>query len=75
MRGMGVPQVCFAMECQMDNLARKLGISPAEIRRRNLFGEVGRLPNGQVIPSRGAAQTLERALEIFQDPERWGKAT
>ena len=74
MRGMGVPQVCYAMECQMDNLAHKLGMDPVELRRRNLFGETGQLPNGQVVPSQGAKQTLERAWEIFRDPDRWGRA-
>ena len=35
MRGFGAPQVCFAHEAQMDKLAKELGLSPMEIRRRN----------------------------------------
>ncbi|MCX5872367.1 MAG: xanthine dehydrogenase family protein molybdopterin-binding subunit [Deltaproteobacteria bacterium] len=37
MRGFGVPQIAFAHESQMDLLAEALGISPLEIRRKNLL--------------------------------------
>ena len=36
-RGFGVPQATFAMECQMDELARRLNMDPIEIRRKNMF--------------------------------------
>lgn len=71
MRGMGVPQVCFALESQLDKLAYKLGISPEEIRRRNLFSDTGHMPNGQVIPAAGARATYERAWELFRDDAVW----
>lgn len=35
MRGLGVPQVAFAHESQMDLLAAKLGLDLLEIRRRS----------------------------------------
>lgn len=73
MRGMGVPQVCFAMESQLDVLAKGLGISPEEIRRINLFDEYGFMPNGQVTFSPGARASYERAWEIFRDETRWRK--
>ena len=44
MRGFGTPQAIFALENAMDMLAEKVGISPLEIRRRNL------LANGDVSP-------------------------
>lgn len=34
-RGFGNPQATFASESQLDELARKLGIDPIELRRRN----------------------------------------
>src|SRR5207253_519861 len=37
MRGHGTVNVRFAFEAQLDELAAKLNIDPAEIRRRNLF--------------------------------------
>ncbi|MEP7762804.1 molybdopterin cofactor-binding domain-containing protein [Sanguibacter sp. 25GB23B1] len=37
-RGYGLGQVVFAVESAMDDLARELGISPVELRRRNVVG-------------------------------------
>ena len=44
MRGFGTPQAIFAMENAMDELAQKLNLTPAELRRKNL------LENGDVSP-------------------------
>jgi putative selenate reductase molybdopterin-binding subunit len=35
-RGYGLPQTLFAVEAAIDELAKRLGISPFEIRRRNI---------------------------------------
>ena len=35
-RGYGASQTTFAIECAIDDLARRLGIDPLEIRRRNM---------------------------------------
>jgi len=37
MRGFGSPQVNFAIESMMDELAEKVGMNPLEIRMRNGF--------------------------------------
>ena len=44
MRGFGTPQAIFALENAMDTLAERVGVTPLEIRRRNL------LANGDVSP-------------------------
>ncbi|RLD14738.1 MAG: xanthine dehydrogenase family protein molybdopterin-binding subunit [Caldiserica bacterium] len=36
-RGFGVNQVTFAMESQMDEIARKLNMDPVELRRKNIL--------------------------------------
>ncbi len=36
-RGFGAPQSLFAMERHMDRIAREVGLSPVEIRRRNFL--------------------------------------
>lgn len=59
-RGFGAPQVNFAYERQMDKLAEKLGISPVEIRRRNILHNGDALPTG-FIPQGHIA--LEELLE------------
>ena len=57
MRGFGAPQVCFAYEAQMDKLARRLGLDPLEIRRRNALRQGSMLPTGR--PLRGSAPVRE----------------
>lgn len=37
MRGYGIPQVDFAMECQMDDIAMEHGWDPVEFRRKNMM--------------------------------------
>jgi len=49
MRGFGVPQVCLAMECQMDRLADRLGLDPMDVRLKNVL-EKGKISQwGQVM--------------------------
>jgi len=48
-RGFGGMQVVFGYESQMDLLARELGISPADIRKRNALARGDVLPVGQPI--------------------------
>jgi CO/xanthine dehydrogenase Mo-binding subunit len=48
-RGFGGMQVVFGYEAQMDLLARELGLTPAEVRRRNALARGDSLPVGQVI--------------------------
>src|SRR5258706_472455 len=48
-RGFGGMQVVFGYESQMDLVARELGISPADIRKRNALARGDFLPVGQPI--------------------------
>lgn len=65
MRGFGAPQVCFAYESQMDDIAAALGIDPLTIRLRNAFDEGAISPTGQVLHSVVVKQSLLRAAERF----------
>jgi xanthine dehydrogenase molybdenum-binding subunit len=60
-RGFGVTQSAFAMESQMDALAEALGLSPLDIRRRNIL-KVGKktLAGHTLTESCGLEQCLER---------------
>jgi len=49
MRGFGSPQVNFAVEQLMDIAADRLGISPVEIRRRNMVRQGSTTITGQVL--------------------------
>jgi CO/xanthine dehydrogenase Mo-binding subunit/aerobic-type carbon monoxide dehydrogenase small subunit (CoxS/CutS family) len=50
-RGYGLSQTVFAVESAMDELASRLGIDPAEFRRRNLIKAGEALVNGGLEPS------------------------
>lgn len=62
-RGFGSPQVTFAMEAQLDEAAARFGLSPAELRRRNLLKVGDETATGQLLPeSVGGVETLEAAV-------------
>ncbi|MDM8528294.1 molybdopterin-dependent oxidoreductase [Anaerolineales bacterium HSG24] len=67
-RGFGVTQSAFAMESQMDILAEKLGLTPVEIRRKNILAIGKRTQAGQLLTeSCGLPQALEHiATEMEQ---------
>lgn len=67
MRGFGTPQVAFAHESQMDLLASQLGISPVEIRWKNMFQEGSLNCCGQQMYHVGARATLEKIVPVFQE--------
>ncbi len=56
LRGFGVIQTCFAMETNLNLLARKVGISPWEIRFRNAIEPGGVLSNGQIADAGHGAE-------------------
>jgi CO/xanthine dehydrogenase Mo-binding subunit len=66
-RGFGAPQVEFAAEVHLGRLAEAIGLSPLEIRRRNLYRLGDTTPTGQVLrESVAAADVLERAAEAAE---------
>ncbi len=65
MRGFGAPQVCFAYESHMDDIAHDLGIDPLEIRMLNAFEEGSLSPTGQVLQSVVVKESLQTAAERF----------
>ncbi len=59
------PQVCWALEQHMDELAAALGIDPVELRRRNLIEEGSVTATGQVLEQIAMKETLEKAVELI----------
>lgn len=69
-RGFGVPQVNFAYEQQMDELARSLGMDPVEIRLLNGLEAGCRTSSDQLLESSvGLKSTIRQAMETA----RWRK--
>ena len=62
-RGFGVPQVCWAYESQMDDMARRLGIDPLEFRLKNLVREGDVFVTGDKLISVGISDCVKQAAE------------
>ena len=64
-RGFGAPQTHFANERHMDRIAARLGLDPAELRRRNLLRDAESTATGQVIrDGTDRRAVLEHALTL-----------
>ncbi len=64
-RGFGAPQSIFALERQMDKVAKALGLTPDEFRRRNFVKEGETTATSQVIREKvDMDQLLDRAFEL-----------
>ena len=59
------PQVCWALEQHMDELAEALGLDPVELRRRTLIEEGSVTATGQVLERVAMKETLERAVSLI----------
>ncbi|MCG8467286.1 MAG: xanthine dehydrogenase family protein molybdopterin-binding subunit [Gemmatimonadetes bacterium] len=66
-RGAGRPEATFAIERAIDTLARKVGVDPAEIRKRNFLptGEMVESPGGLAFDTTDYEPNLDRALEVL----------
>jgi CO/xanthine dehydrogenase Mo-binding subunit len=62
-RGFGAPQSLFALERHLDVIARRLGLPPDELRRRNFVRKGQTLATGQVVRDEvDMSGMLDRAL-------------
>ncbi|MGC2474804.1 MAG: molybdopterin cofactor-binding domain-containing protein [Candidatus Sulfotelmatobacter sp.] len=73
MRGHGTVNVRFAFESQLDELAEKIGMDPAEIRQRNLLQPPCITVNGLRVQSYGLPECIEKTVERSGWKERKGK--
>jgi CO/xanthine dehydrogenase Mo-binding subunit len=69
MRGFGAMQVVFGYESQMDSLAGRLGLDPAEVRERNFVVLGDHRVTGEEIDTRpGVLECMQRALRELGEP-------
>lgn len=59
-RGFGAPQGIFAIEFVMERIARKLGLDPLEVRKRNAYAGEQETPYGQVVHEAAGLEMFER---------------
>jgi CO/xanthine dehydrogenase Mo-binding subunit len=60
----GSPQTTFAMESQIDIIARELGMNPVEFRLKNLLDDGDITPFGQKLKGIIVKETLKSALDV-----------
>jgi len=73
MRGHGTVNVRFAFESQLDEISAKIGLDPAEIRRRNLLKPPCITVNGLRVQSYGLPECIDQVVTRSQWKERKGK--
>jgi len=73
MRGHGTVNVRFAFESQLDELAAKIGMDPAEVRRRNLLKPPCITVNGLRVQSYGLPECIEKTVDRSGWNARKGK--
>lgn len=63
MRGYGIPQISFAMESHMDDVARNLGMDPIKFREKNMIREgfVDPTKAGAITHTCGLPECIEKA--------------
>jgi len=64
-RGFGAPQSIFALERHLDKVARELGLTPEEFRRRNFITRGETTATGQVVKDEvDFGALIDRAFEL-----------
>lgn len=71
-RGFGAPQVIFANESLMDEVAEEMGLSPVELRLRNILHQGDTSMAGQVLSGHtvSASEVLQKAIDKTQFAEK-----
>ena len=69
-RGAGRPEAIYAIERLIDVAARRLGVSPVEIRRRNLIG-AAEMPFRTVLGSNYDSGEFSRVLDRALESSDW----
>ncbi len=73
MRGHGIPQARFAVERQLDMIADRMGLDPAEIRIKNSIHAGEPHSAGFVINTCGFSESVTKAAEAIGWSEKRGK--
>lgn len=70
-RAPGEPQGVFAIESHVDEIARRIGIDPADFRLKNLIVEGEETPWGEQLTHLRAVETVQAAIDAagYRDPK------
>lgn len=65
-RGLGCPEAEFGIECLVNQLADELGMSPVEIRMKNIIDNGERDAHGELVTSIGLKKCLQAVADKIQ---------
>lgn len=68
-RGFGYSEFHFGLESHITRLAKRIGLDPVEMRRRNAIVEGDTLPYGAPMTPSGLVEAIDRAAAAIE----WGK--
>jgi len=73
MRGYGSPQVIFANESLMDELAQELGMNPLELRLKNIFHDNSETASGQKLDNHKVSleEVIKKAADSINFLEKY----
>jgi CO/xanthine dehydrogenase Mo-binding subunit len=69
-RGPSGPQMVYATETHMEEIAQAVGLSSLEVRRRNILKSGDRGPNGELLPDVAMSECLEIASDRIAEWRR-----
>ena len=64
LRGFGVTEASFAIEVQMDQIARTIGIDPWELRLLNAYRNGDKRPYRKIVEDATLIETIQAAAEL-----------
>lgn len=71
MRGYGAPQMDYALECHVEDIARKLNMDPIEFRKNNFISEGYVEPlSKNVVRAFGLPECIEKGKEMIKWDEK-----
>jgi xanthine dehydrogenase molybdenum-binding subunit len=71
MRGYGCPQIFYALECHMEDIAKVMNMDPIEFRKQNLISEGAVDPlSGIVVRSFGLPECIEKGKQLIKWDEK-----
>ena len=76
MRGFGMPEIHWGIEQIMDQLAEKIGMDPAEFRRRNCVKTGDTILTGMEMPAIDLAACIDKVTEAISwgNDQSWGRS-
>ena len=74
-RGFGMSEIHFAIEQNLDIVAHKIGMDPAEFRRKNALKDGSTTVTGQILENVGLMQCLDKVTEDIEWDKRVKKVS